>query len=195
MATRLLVTGRPGCGKTTLVKALLKRFPNRFCGFYTEEVREGDLRSGFTVADVRGLQRLLFASVSFSKAKKRVSKYGVDVAAFETVALKEMERSLEEKTPLVIDEIGKMELFSERFRNLLEQVFSSPLFVVATVHSHPHPFTDALKRRSDVELLFLDRSNFDETLSKLTFCTASFFERRKQKGFEAGEEIKTSLKG
>jgi len=168
----LLLTGRAGCGKTTLLKSLLDRFPNRFGGFYTEEVRAYGERIGFTITTVDRTRSALFASVSFSKSKFRVSKYGVDVAGFERIAVGEIRSAIAEDKPLAIDEIGKMELFSGEFRTLLEEVFSSSLPVIATVHAHSHPFTDALKKRSDVELITLDRSSFDAVLRRLTDTVA-----------------------
>src|SRR5439155_1103827 len=37
---RVLLTGRPGCGKTTLIKRILNGLPHRFGGLYTEEIRD-----------------------------------------------------------------------------------------------------------------------------------------------------------
>ena len=52
---------------------------------------------------------------------------------------------------IVIDEIGKMELFSEKFRAAVMACLYSDVPVVATVMSHPHPFTDEIKMRADVK--------------------------------------------
>lgn len=164
---RLLVTGRPGCGKTTLVLSLLNRFPNRFVGFYTEEVRESGTRTGFTVTSVEDGKSALFASVSF-KTEYRVSKYGLDIEAFERVALGQLEKALQRNRPLLLDEIGKMELFSESFRRLLNDCFSAPVPILATVHLRPHPFTDALKARRDVEVLILERPRYREVFDYIT---------------------------
>lgn len=161
---RLLIAGRPGSGKTTLLLSVLKRFPNRFSGFYTEEVRESGRRTGFTVTSVGTEETVLFASVSFPRNHYAVSKYGVDVKAFERIALKEMEEAIKNNSPLLIDEIGKMELLSDGFCRLLKECLSMPLPVVATVHSHPHPITDSLKRRKDIELITLERSQYEDTL-------------------------------
>ncbi|HLE80863.1 MAG TPA: nucleoside-triphosphatase, partial [Dehalococcoidia bacterium] len=40
LKTALLLTGRPGTGKTTIIRKVLARLPRQAGGFYTEEVRE-----------------------------------------------------------------------------------------------------------------------------------------------------------
>jgi nucleoside-triphosphatase THEP1 len=44
---RVLLTGRPGCGKTTLIKRIVKQVARPAGGFYTEEIRERGRRVGF----------------------------------------------------------------------------------------------------------------------------------------------------
>jgi nucleoside-triphosphatase len=79
----------------------------------------------------------------------RVGAYGVDLRAFEEVALLEVENGLELGSILVVDEIGKMELLSQRFRELVPLIFDSPC-VLATVGDHHDPLLDGLRRREDL---------------------------------------------
>jgi nucleoside-triphosphatase len=79
----------------------------------------------------------------------RVGRYGVDLAAFERLALPAM------ATPrragvVVVDELGKMELASAAFREAVSELLQRDVAVVATVQVHRHPFTDGLKRRPDL---------------------------------------------
>jgi nucleoside-triphosphatase len=126
-------------------------------GFWTGEVREGR-RSGFRIETVAGEEGML-AHVGY-RDRPRVGKYGVDVEGFERVALPALE-DIPEGGVLVIDELGKMELASKRFRDELGALLERDVAVVATVHAHRHPFTDELKRRGDVELERVTRSNRD----------------------------------
>jgi nucleoside-triphosphatase len=80
----------------------------------------------------------------------RVGKYGVDLEAFERVALP----ALAEPPPrgvVLIDELGKMELASKRFREAVSRLFGARVDLVATVHVFRDPFTDRLKERTDIE--------------------------------------------
>lgn len=54
---------------------------------------------------------------------------------------------------VVIDEIGFMELKSHRFRELVVEALSSPAPVLATIMRSRYDFVEAIKGRSDVELI------------------------------------------
>ncbi|MBU4398537.1 MAG: nucleoside-triphosphatase, partial [Planctomycetes bacterium] len=44
----LLLTGPPGCGKTTVVRRVIERLcDHRLAGFYTKEIRQQGSRVGF----------------------------------------------------------------------------------------------------------------------------------------------------
>ena len=154
MIPRLLVEARPGAGKTTAFRRLAGLLPDAG-GFTTEEIREGRRRVGFEVETLDG-RRALLAGVDLP-GPPRVGRYGVDLEAFERVALP----SLRAEGVVLIDELGKMELFSERFREAVLRLFDSDVALAATVHTARHPFTDALKHRPDVELIRLTAANRD----------------------------------
>jgi nucleoside-triphosphatase len=157
---RVLVTGRPASGKTTLALRVLDALRERgehVAGFTTKEIKRGGRRTGFTVTGVGGLERTLAIEGGNGP---RVGRYTVDVAAFEEVALLELESGLELGATLIVDEIGKMELASSRFCDLLPKVFDSER-LLATVHAHRHPVTDELKQRVDVKLVEVGPLNRD----------------------------------
>ncbi len=118
---KIFITGKPGVGKTTLVKRLYSLAPERFRGFWTEEIRERGRRVGFKVITTEGREGVL-AHVGID-SPHRVGKYGVDVRGFEEVVLPILESCLPLCPKVVlIDEIGKMELFSERFVKVVESI-------------------------------------------------------------------------
>jgi nucleoside-triphosphatase len=164
---RILLRGRPGVGKTTVMTRLAERLRAAgvpVAGFLTREVRRGAARTGFLVEDLRGPKAVL-ADVRIP-GPVRVGRYGVDVAAFERIALP----ALEEARPgavVLLDELGKMELASERFRAAVEELLGRPVPLVATVHVHRHPFTDALQARPDVEVLEVTPGNRDRVPEEL----------------------------
>lgn len=142
-------------------------------GFVTREIREAGRRRGFEVANLAGGCALL-ASVDLP-GPPRVGRYGVDLPAFERVALP----ALAAPAPgavVVIDELGKMELASERFRAAVAELLERPLAFVATVHVFRHPFTDALKRRPGVETLRVEprtRDGLPERVERRLAASAS----------------------
>jgi nucleoside-triphosphatase len=130
----------------------------RVGGFVTGELRERGSRVGFSVETFDG-ERATLAHVSLP-GPPRVGRYGVDLEAFERVALPAL-TAAKRADVVVLDELGKMELASERFRAAVAALFDGELAIVATTHVHRHPFTDALKRRADVERVRVTTSTRD----------------------------------
>jgi nucleoside-triphosphatase len=80
----LLLTGRPGIGKTTVVRATARKLTGlRLLGFYTEEIRHGSARRGFRLITFES-EEAVIAHVDLPRP--RVSKYGVDVTAIDRFA-------------------------------------------------------------------------------------------------------------
>jgi nucleoside-triphosphatase len=159
---RILLEGRPGTGKSTIARRLADRLRQDgipVSGFITEEIRESGRRLGFSLERFGG-DRGVLAHVDLP-GPPRVGRYGVDLAAFERVAVPALEQASEDEVA-IIDELGKMELASDAFREALAELFDRPVPIVATVQSASHPFTDALKRRRDVETMRVTTANRDE---------------------------------
>ncbi len=159
---KLLITGVPGVGKTTLVlklyEALTKELNLKVDGFITEEVREYGVRKGFMIKSLDGKAEATLAHVNI-KSPYKVSKYGVDVDAIDKVCVPILERALSDADVIIIDEIGKMELLSRKFQEAVKKVFDSDKAVVATIGKFRHPFRDNIVRREDVELIELTYDN------------------------------------
>ncbi|XXG60073.1 hypothetical protein AAC387_Pa04g2058 [Persea americana] len=135
-----LFTGPPGIGKTTLVMKVLESLkisiPSlKVRGFYTREVRHGTERVGFEVVTLDG-RRGPLASTTYSSAESlrwpSVGKYKVDTASFESLAMPELQ--VKEDTELfIIDEVGKMELYSASFFPAVLKVLESNIPILATI--------------------------------------------------------------
>jgi nucleoside-triphosphatase len=157
MGMALLVTGAPGSGKTTAVRALAAEFPGRAGGFLTEEIRERDRRVGFRLCTLAGATAVL-AHIKAVRGPM-VGRYRVDVQAFEAVGVTALTVAIRDADLVVVDEIGKMELCSPHFLEVLEEALSSPKPILGTILQAPHPWLDGLKQRNGVELYRLTERN------------------------------------
>jgi nucleoside-triphosphatase len=158
---RILLEGRPGAGKSTIARRLADRLSQDgipVSGFITEEIRERGRRLGFSLERFGG-ERGVLAHVDLP-GPPRVGRYGVDLAAFERVAIPALEQAGKDEVA-IIDELGKVELASDAFREAVAALLDRPVPVVATVQSASHAFTDALKRRRDVETMRVTAANRD----------------------------------
>lgn len=161
----ILVTGQPGVGKTTLLKKVIKDLKLDAGGFYTQEVRKGGIRQGFQIVTLTG-KRGTLASVNF-KSPYRVGKYGVNLTDLEEVGGEAIQEALQKNRFLVIDEIGKMELFSEKFISLLRKALESPVSLLGVIKLRDNQLTAEIKSRPDTVVYFLDRQNFSQIAEKL----------------------------
>ncbi|MEU5304538.1 nucleoside-triphosphatase [Streptomyces noursei] len=163
MPTRILLEGRPGAGKTTALRRLAALLPTQVAtGFTTEEIRQSGARVGFALETLAG-RRGVLAHVDLP-GPPRVGKYGVDLGVMERLALPSLRPTATEEATgrlVLIDELGRMELACTAFRHAVDALFAAEVDVVATVHTHRDPFTDALKRRTDIEVVQLTPANRD----------------------------------
>lgn len=156
----LLITGLPGCGKTTLVKDLVNNIKLRKVGFYTEEIREKNVRVGFKIVTLSGKETIL-SHKDLIISPYKVSKYFVSIENLENFAVKEIEKGIIlENCLIVIDEIGKMELISEKFKKVVISALESQNKVLATIMYKSDPFCDKIKKRKDTQLFVLEKENF-----------------------------------
>lgn len=147
-------------------KVLAELQKNSYGGFWTEEIKEKGERVGFKVVTTKGEEGIL-AHKDY-RSPYRVSKYYVNVADFERVALKAIADAEKTKDLIVIDEIGKMELFSQKFAKLIEKVFSSQhKKILATIPISDIPLLEKLKKLPDATVVEVTPANRDFLLTKI----------------------------
>ena len=134
-------------------------------GFYTEEIRSSGVRRGFKLVTLDG-QSAILAHVKIH-SPHRVSKYGVDIDSLDRVGVSALRKAAQECDLVVVDEIGKMELFSANFKEAVLQIIDSGKRVLGTIMLNTHPWADAIKRRPQVDLVPVTGANYHQVLAEL----------------------------
>ncbi len=130
----VVITGRPGVGKTTLVKRVLERLISEgfsVTGFYCPEVRVGGKRIGFRIESLDGKVSGWLARIGECDGPV-VGRYTTCREA-ERVA-EEALKNLHRADLVVIDEIGPMELRLPGIRKRILDVIKSDKPAVFVAH-------------------------------------------------------------
>lgn len=162
---KVLLTGRPGVGKTTAITRTVRQLAIPAAGFVTQELREDGQRVGFEIRTLDG-ERGILAHVD-RPGGPRISRYGVNLGALHAVGVAAIERGIQAGHLLVIDEIGPMELLSDPFRDAVWAALESELPVLGTIMSRPHPYADEIKAREEVQVVEITRANRDPLVDRL----------------------------
>lgn len=165
MQSVYLLTGRPGTGKTSLIKQVTTELKVRAGGFYTEEIRSQGERLGFKLVTLDG-KAITLAHTDF-KSPHRVSRYGVDIEALDRIGVTALKQAAAECELVVVDEIGKMELLSPDFRETIRQIIDSGKRVLGTIMLNANPVADEIKHQAQVKLVTVTRDNHQDILTGL----------------------------
>jgi nucleoside-triphosphatase THEP1 len=206
----VFITGQPGCGKTTCVKKLLETLREegvsangvKVTGFYTDEVLgSGSQRVGFDVVSVAEQDSKEERSVLSRKDLKgkdfpKTGQYGVDVASFERVALKTMAlpEASDQVVLYVIDEIGRMEMHSERFKQRVAELQREEKALVcgsiaAPRYGHVVPMCEDIKAIPGVNTINMTPSARDETTQRFVAAVIAALKAREERA-DGGSEGK-----
>jgi len=155
---KILITGPPRVGKTTIIKKVsqsLKEKGYSLRGFYTEEIREKGKRVGFKLVTLDG-KEILFSHVGIDSPYK-IGKYRVDVEALENHLPTLIPSSSQEI--LIIDEIGKMECLSQKFKEVLWDLLFKPNPLLGTIGLKGNKFMEKIKHLPQIKLIEVDQDN------------------------------------
>ena len=112
-------------------------------------------RVGFYVEDWQTHEKEVFAHVDFD-VKDKVGDYGVDESALEKIGIPAIEKAITDKNihVIIIDEIGKMEMLSERFCDVVIEALDSDKPILVTLHKKSRtPLLQDVRRRDDIRIL------------------------------------------
>jgi len=153
----IFLTGAPSSGKTTVIKKVISRLTLPATGFYTEEERKGDRRVGFMMKTLDG-QKAYLAHQDI-RSDYNIRRYGVSIDNIETIAVPSILPVSD--SVIILDEIGKMECFSEMFKEAALKALDAPNIVIGTITLGGDDFIQSLKNRDDMEVTEATLQNRD----------------------------------
>lgn len=153
----IFLTGAPSSGKTTVIKRTIADLGIPANGFYTEEERVADKRTGFLMKTLDG--RSGYLAHRNMKSAYHIRRYGVSIENIESIAADSIVPQGE--NIIILDEIGKMECFSGVFRKAALCALDSPNIVIGTITFGGDDFIRSVKERADIEITEVTPENRD----------------------------------
>jgi nucleoside-triphosphatase len=153
----IFLTGAPSSGKTTVIKKVIARLRCPAIGFYTEEERSAGRRVGFVMKTIEGKSGYL--AHQDIRSDFHVRRYGVSIENIETIAATSI--APRNRHVIILDEIGKMECFSDVFKQAALNALGSPNIVIGTITLGGDEFITRVKSRGDIEILEVTDENRD----------------------------------
>lgn len=156
-AKNILIDGLPRVGKTTAVQRVLSLAKVRCGGFFSAAVSK-QFYTNFRLVSVQGPHR----SVSSQELLRRFDIPGVigfNLEDLENFGVPAVLHALETCDVVVIDQLGTLEVSSEKFRRVVDRVLNSDKVCLATVTSSNVPYIEAIRKRPDVSIYEINRSN------------------------------------
>lgn len=129
----IFVTGLPGSGKSTLVRDVVESCGKKTTGLLTPEIRCHGERVGFRLRDIHSGEEGVLAHVDI-RSGPRVGRYGIDLAELDRFVEMSLLNIPEDTELVVVDEIGKMEMFSQQFVDAVDGLLHGELQVLAVLH-------------------------------------------------------------
>ena len=137
MKKRLMfITGSPGTGKTSVLLKIVDALKARdysVGGMVSREVRTHGARVGFDILDLSSSRRGWLAHVN-QKHGPRIGKYRVNLEDLDSIGAEAIANAVKNADVVAIDEIGPMELYSERFKKAVKRAIESRKLVIGTIH-------------------------------------------------------------
>ncbi len=151
----ILLTGAPSSGKTTVIKKIIEALGFPANGFYTEEEKSAGKRVGFLMRTTDGKSGYL--AHQDIKSDFHIRRYGVSIENIEQIAscsIMPVNDNI-----IILDEIGKMECFSEVFKKAAITALDAPNIVIGTITFGGDDFIMGIKERNDVEIIEVTLNN------------------------------------
>lgn len=158
------LSGVLGLGKTGTLKEIIDMLNEEEVsvgGMITEPIMEDNRQKGYQVMNWQTKEKAVFAHLDFDSSI-RVNGYGVDLDALNQVGVRAIEEAMKEEELVLVDEIGKIEVESEEFNEIVKIALKANKPILLTFNKKSrNPLLQDIRRRDDVRILELTDVNRD----------------------------------
>lgn len=158
------LTGLPGAGKTTAVLRIIEMLKKtddelKVGGMINEPVLKDRRVVGFSTRNLVTGESAVFGSTKF-ESKFTVGNIGFDFSKLDEVGVKAIREATETCDIIVIDEVGKIEVESQMFVDVVKEAVEAEKPMIITLHKKSrNPLLQDIRRRDDVRLLDITPTN------------------------------------
>lgn len=171
MNKKILLTGLPGVGKTTIIRKVINNIflnSGMIGGFFTKEIRENNRRVGFQVKTILSCEIDIIAHEQH-KSSYKMHNFGINLNAFEKTLLMELKNCVKRNVSLiVIDEIGIMETKSFKYCQKLLEILNGHKPILGVLKKKENPFLNKIRQVSDLNIIEVNRANRNDVSRKIT---------------------------
>ncbi len=150
------LTGLPGSGKTSTLLKLVEMLEEEgkiVGGMITEPIIESGHRVGLVIINKMSSEKATLAHLGI-ESKYMYGKYGVDLTVLENVGVKALVDAEEKADIIIVDEVGKLEVESEKFVDEVKNVLDADKAAILTLHKKSrNPLLQDIRKRDDIRIL------------------------------------------
>lgn len=165
---KILITGDPHQGKTTLIKELIEKTDSSLLSQYvyyvcSEEIMENGKRIGYQYYTSSSSKPVVFATLN----TEGDSKYTYNIPELDNLA-NEISRNIDKI--LIIDEIGVMQLESSNYKKIIQEILDKHnITLIGTITKNVASDSDIGKIKINVftDCIEFSRDKHDEILHRL----------------------------
>ena len=158
------ITGLPGSGKTYTLKRVIEMLTNddedlSIGGMIDEKITDGRREVAVKVRNILSGEEVIFANPE-NESRITVGNLGVDLSLFESVAIDAIRNACETCDLIIIDEVGKVEVESQAFVDVVKEALEFDKPMIITLHKKSrNPLLQDIRRRDDVRILEVTPTN------------------------------------
>lgn len=176
MTRNLFLTGTVKCGKSTLIKQEITPFLDDVGGYFVQRLLCSGENLGFKMLEITNSEDyVLEKEISSTNKEKDLVVYLSDdgswkssINTFETTGVDILERSYRSKKKLVLmDELGRVEEYAPRFRQMVETLLDDPAFVLGVLKKEANIFLDGIRERNDLLVIDLDSWHSQDAVKRV----------------------------